>query len=281
VSPVEQRLAEADDGTRLRVLVRSGDVTQVPFVLVHGLASNARLWDQVAEGLNLMGHPTYAVDQRGHGESERPDSVYGVATAADDLASVVRDVVRRRAVLVGQSWGGNVVIETAARYPELAEAVLCVDGGFIRLPEAFPDRDAALAALTPPQFEGLAMSQLEEMASSWFGGFPRSGIDAQLANFEERADGTVSPRLSFDRHMAIVADLWNHDPDRMAAGLRIPVWVLAARDGWPGKSDRLAAFSSRLHRGRVEWIDAHHDIHAEQPQAVVELLLDLAVELES
>ncbi len=43
-----------------------------PFVLVHGLASNARLWDGVATALVAAGHPVFAVDLRGHGRSSKP-----------------------------------------------------------------------------------------------------------------------------------------------------------------------------------------------------------------
>jgi len=45
-----------------------------PFVLVHGLASNARLWDGVARRLAGAGHSSAAVDLRGHGRSDKPDT---------------------------------------------------------------------------------------------------------------------------------------------------------------------------------------------------------------
>ena len=43
------------------------------FLLIHGLASNARLWDETATVLAGAGHQTFAVDLRGHGESDLPD----------------------------------------------------------------------------------------------------------------------------------------------------------------------------------------------------------------
>jgi pimeloyl-ACP methyl ester carboxylesterase len=127
-------------------MVRSmpGDFSLPTFVLVHGLASNARLWDGVAEGLMAADHSSHAVDLRGHGESEKPDTGYDFATVASDVAAVVRDVAERRAILVGQSWGANVVMETAARFPEVARAVVCIDGGYIKLADSFPDREAAV-----------------------------------------------------------------------------------------------------------------------------------------
>ncbi len=87
----------------------------VPFLLVHGLSSNARLWDAVAAVLADAGHPSYAVDLRSHGESDSPPDGYDTATAAADLAVVCRRLDLDRPVVAGQSWGGNVVVRLAAR----------------------------------------------------------------------------------------------------------------------------------------------------------------------
>ena len=60
--------------------------TRSPFVLVHGLASNARMWDGVACELSDRGHLAVTVDLRGHGRSAKPDGPYDMATVADDVA---------------------------------------------------------------------------------------------------------------------------------------------------------------------------------------------------
>ena len=86
------------------------------FVLVHGLASNARLWDGVAARLAAAGHPVLAVDQRGHGRSEEPADGYTTDRCADDLLALteVLGLVGDRApVAVGKSWGGNVVVSSS------------------------------------------------------------------------------------------------------------------------------------------------------------------------
>ncbi len=44
-------------GVELRALASGLDRTARPFVLVHGLASNARMWDGVAAELVAAGHP--------------------------------------------------------------------------------------------------------------------------------------------------------------------------------------------------------------------------------
>ncbi len=50
-APVIERRIVVAPGVELHVEVRVGNRAAAPFVLVHGLASNARLWDGVAEHL--------------------------------------------------------------------------------------------------------------------------------------------------------------------------------------------------------------------------------------
>src|SRR2546430_14287726 len=76
-----------------------------PFLLVHGLSSNARLWDGVAAELSAAGHAVHAVDLRSHGDSDAPPDGYDTATAAEDLAAFGLTGV----VAAGPSWGGGGV----------------------------------------------------------------------------------------------------------------------------------------------------------------------------
>src|SRR3954452_17070240 len=100
-----------------------------PFVLVHGLASNARMWDGVAAALTHLGHDVTTVDLRGHGRSSKPDSGYEVGTVADDLAHLIDALALDRPIVAGQSWGGNVAVELAARHQNSIRGLVCVDGG--------------------------------------------------------------------------------------------------------------------------------------------------------
>ena len=81
-----------DDEVRLpggpRLALRRADGDRRPFLLVHGLSSNARLWDGIARRLAEAGHQVVAVDQRGHGRSEQVDDGYTTAQCAADLAAL-------------------------------------------------------------------------------------------------------------------------------------------------------------------------------------------------
>lgn len=268
----------AGDGTRLAVRRRHG--SRLPrFLLVHGLASNARLWDGVAAELAAAGHPSTAVDLRGHGESDRPQHGYEFPTLVSDLAAVIAADDDGPVVAVGQSFGGNLVLDLAHRHPERVSAVACVDGGFIRLADRFPDWESAAAALAPPSFDGLTRRQLEQGMRARFDGWPEEAVAAQLANFEDTSDG-VRPRLHRSTHMRLLSALWTHDSSAIADRLELPVLVVAATVDSPAEPGEVEAFVRRLRRGRLAWVEGHHDVHAQRPGAVAALLLELAGEVE-
>jgi rifampin ADP-ribosylating transferase len=54
-----------------------------------------------------------AVDQRGHGDADKPSNGYALATLAADVVAVLDALELRRAVLVGASSGGYVAQQVA------------------------------------------------------------------------------------------------------------------------------------------------------------------------
>lgn len=273
----DSRLLPVAQGLRLRVLERTG--TKTPFLLVHGLASNARMWDGVGSALAAAGHPSLAVDLRAHGESDQVEEGFDFETVTDDLAALLEQTGLRSVVAVGQSWGGNVVLELAARHPDQVRAVVCVDGGFIALSRRFPDWETARRELAPPDFRGMTRDQLLARSGDRFAGWPESGRMGALANFRERADGTVEIRLRRENHMRILREMFDHRPGELAPRVSQPVLVIAARnDQIPDKEREVSEFVSALPDGRLVWVDGHHDLHAQQPRVVASHLLEFLEE---
>ena len=240
-----------------------------PFLLVHGLASNARTWDGVAAALVADGHPVVSVDLRGHGRSSKPDGPYDVPTVADDLAVLIEWLEIKRPVVAGQSWGGNVVLELAARHPGATRGIVCVDGGWLELSRDFVDWEACRAALAPPRLAGRRVEEVEGHVRSAHPDWPESSIRGTLANFEVRDDGTVAPWLTFDHHITVLRGLWAHDPSQRYPGLAVPV-LLAPADGgetdWTRRKRRdVETAAAMIRHARVRWFVGDHDIHAQHP----------------
>jgi pimeloyl-ACP methyl ester carboxylesterase len=270
---------EVAPGVRLHVERRAGPAGRPAFVLVHGLASNLRLWDGVAERLSAAGHPVVALDQRGHGLSDAPDHGYDLDTAVADLLAVVTDLGLVRPILVGQSWGGNVVLEVASRRPEVAQGLACVDGGLIELHEWFPSWEACLAALTPPRLDRLTLDALATRIRSFSPELPERAVGAILHCFRVRSDGTIEPRLTRDYHLQLLRALWEHRPSARLPGLAVPLLVLLADTGDEVRTAQKRHAEMRAlgltPRIRSRWFaPAHHDVHAQYPDRVAGALLE-------
>ncbi len=276
----------------VRLAVRSagaGPSHRTPVLLVHGLASNARTWDGVASILARRGHPVAAVDQRGHGRSDKPDGGYDFATLTADLLAVIEGLgwSDRPVVVAGQSWGGNVVVELAARHPGAVAALVLVDGGTIELAADFADWPTCEAALTPPPLAGTRLVDLEAVLRRRHPDWPESGIRGTLANFEVLSDGTVRPWLSLPHHLTILRCLWEHHPQERLEEMTVPV-VIAAAGGGTGRPPRAeavergavaaacAALRSRAVPCTERWIDGDHDLHAQHPALVADLVAGAA-----
>jgi pimeloyl-ACP methyl ester carboxylesterase len=274
--PVERRV-EVAPGIALHVEERIGRPDAVPFVLVHGLASNVRLWDGVAERLHTLGRTVYAIDQRGHGRADAPPAGYELETAVADLLSLIKVLGLTRPVLAGQSWGGNVVLELGWRHPDVVRGIACVDGGVIELADWFPTWEDCLTAMTPPRLDHLTLAQLEARMKAQLPHFSERAISAYLHCFRERPDGTIEPRLQRDRHLNIVRSLWENRPSVRWPTLKAPTLLLLADSGDSKRTEakRRAEVDALAKAAKVQsvWFSpGHHDLHLEFPERVADIL---------
>ena len=258
--------------------------SRLGFLLVHGLASNAQLWSGVGRFLEESGHPSAAVDLRGHGRSDKPDTGYDYDTFCADLEAVMRAFAGlagvSRIVAVGQSFGANLVLELAARRPPALAGIACVDGGTIDLGEGFDTFEAVERELAPPDLAGTPAKALEARLREMHADWPEDAIAATMANFEVRPDGTVAPWLTRARHLTILRTMWDARPGDAYPKVDVPVLLMPAEtpgapDRWRrGKKAGVEAAEAALRDVRVKWFSpADHDVHAQQPKAVAEALV--------
>jgi pimeloyl-ACP methyl ester carboxylesterase len=252
------------------------------FLLVHGLASNARMWDGVAARLVERGHPAATVDLRGHGRSAKPDGPYDMATVADDVASLIGALGWDRPVVAGQSWGGNVVLELASRHPGMARGIVCVDGGWLEPCAAFDSWEACEARLAPPRLAGLRRAEIEGYIRGSHADWPETGIAGTLANFEVLPDGTIAPWLSYDNHIEVLRGLWDHRPSERYARIRTPVLLVPADTGADERSAQkrqgVELAMDRLPNVRLRWFTGDHDVHAQHPVELADAMLDMVAD---
>ena len=266
------------DGTHLHVVewapeLRDGEHREV--LLVHGLASNAFVWEGVGRRLAGKGHRVVAVDQRGHGRSERPERGYDFGTLVEDLRSVMVRLGVDTPLVAGQSWGGNVALELAYLHPGEVASVTGVDGGFIDLTSSFPTWESALEALTPPELDGMNLEDAEEWLHRQHPDWPETGIAGSLENLQIGQGGRLERRLPRDRHLEILRQLWNHRPGRRFPGLSVPMLFVVACGPGPdaaARAEKIERGAEAIPRSRVVLLQGDHDLHAQHPVEVADLI---------
>jgi pimeloyl-ACP methyl ester carboxylesterase len=116
------------DGNRLAADV-AGDPLHPPVVLLHGGGQTRHSWGTTLTALAATGWCAYAVDLRGHGESEwAADGDYTLDAFAGDVVAIARALDEPPA-LVGASLGGLASLAAIGERPDerVARALVLVD----------------------------------------------------------------------------------------------------------------------------------------------------------
>ncbi|USI72970.1 alpha/beta fold hydrolase [Sphingomonas morindae] len=85
-------------------------------VFLHYWGGSSRTWHHVIDDLDDE-FRTIAIDHRGWGKSDKPESGYALADLAADAMGVITEMALQRYILVGHSMGGKVAQRIAAQRP--------------------------------------------------------------------------------------------------------------------------------------------------------------------
>ncbi|MCW2716164.1 MAG: alpha/beta hydrolase [Frankiales bacterium] len=266
------------DGVRLRATRWPGRGPAV--LLLHGLASSRRFWDLVVP--SLAGHALLALDQRGHGDSERPDGPYDGATVVADALTALDALGLSRVVVVGHSWGASTALRLAASAPERVLAAVAVDGGFLSAGPAGTDRERARQRMTPPRTALPPERLVEVLRAGALGPWWSPEVEAALLPlFGVGPDGLARARLPFEAHMAIVDDLLDDDGlEQRLSAVRCPTWLVSCEASAAGGDPWSQAKRSGLERAGallaeprlLRWAGAVHDVPLQWPELVAGLV---------
>ncbi|WCD91011.1 Non-heme chloroperoxidase [Streptomyces xanthophaeus] len=248
------------DGVRISCRDWGGDGH--PLVLLHGLAGHAGEWDDISRALSPR-YRVVAMDQRGHGASERQPLDLSRAAYVADVVAVADQLDLQQPVLIGQSMGGNTAMLTAAAHPGLIRALVLVEagpggpnphtpaeiGGWLdSWPMPFPSREAAVQFLGGgPVGEGWAAG-LEERDGGWW---PRFDRDVMVASVAENAQRSFW-------------DEW--------AKVRCPVLAVLGQNGIIPPQESEAMLRQQPNTTAASIPGTGHDVHLEQPDVLQHLL---------
>jgi esterase len=239
-----------------------------PLVMLHGLTGHAHTWDHTAAALSDRYH-VYALDQRGHGDTEWAPG-YGIPAMLGDLLGFLDALQLPVVTLMGLSMGGIVAYQFTAAHPERVSRLVVLDIG----PEIAPAGARQVAAT-------LAASDIfrseDEAVAKARAANPRP-TDESLRhrvshNLRPLPDGTFT--FKWDNALrepgAIGDDL---SPDQRWAAwdsLSCPVLLVRGDDSdilAPETADRMVAGNPRVSLAVVP--DCGHSITLDRPESLLD-----------
>jgi pimeloyl-ACP methyl ester carboxylesterase len=240
-------------------------------LLLHGLSSNARVWERVAA--HLPGRRIVALDQRSHGLSDRPQRGYSQAELLADAVHAIDELGLGRPLVVGHSWGAMVALLLAAERPDLAAGLVFVDGPAASFSRFATWEDAA-ERMQPPlpvyaDLDAAVAVQREYVGEAW-GDDLRDFVRAGLVDVES---GGLRSTLTAAVRLQIVRELFDFQPELLFANVEGPILLAMADHLWPGAPGELAERRRRSidevvelrPDAQVRWYDSRHDVPLIRP----------------
>jgi pimeloyl-ACP methyl ester carboxylesterase len=239
-----------------------------PVVFLHGIAGHANEWGSAAGGLPRRLRPV-ALEQRGHGRSERrPTDVSPTAYIAD-VKAVIDEQFHAPVHLIGQSFGGHIAFLFAASHPELVRSLVVI--------EASPSgpNPGSVSSVRNWLLAWPRPFTSRQQAAEFFGGPPHA--DAWVDGLEARDRG-LWPQFDDDVLLAalghLAAQSWWDDWKKVTCRSLIVFGeksIVSAAD-----VDRMS--TTGPHPEAQVVAHAGHDVHLDQPEALAALLTSYLTE---
>ena len=239
-----------------------------PVILIHGGFLDRRMWDGQFETF-ARSHRVIRYDVRAHGLS-RTDSV--PFSDHEDLHDLMAALEIPRATLVGLSMGGQISIDFALAYPEMARALVLVGPGMSGFPFDSPSIEKYVADLTAAFQSGFS-DAIEMFTRYWCDGperepsevdpAVRSKVLAMLEGSEERW-----------RYWGVSQQLEPPAYGRLNE-INVPVLAIVGGIDMPDVIDVVDLIAEKVPGARKVVIPGvAHMVNMEKPQEFEDLVLD-------
>ena len=254
--------------------VEWGDSSKPPLLLLHGGNQSAHSWDLVSLHLADRWH-VFALDQRGHGDSEwTRDSDYSSSAMGLDAAQFIDSMGLDRLTVIGHSMGGQNAMRLTLSHPERVTSLVLVDIG----PEV-----SAIGAQVIRRFvtETREFDDIDHFITRVQAYDPyrsRAHIERTVKyNLLRRADGKFiskhdhGPRLKATGEHRERGDRFTLDDVRH---LPMPVLLIRGADSNILSDEAARRFADALPNGRLATVEkAGHNVHGQNTPAFLAALV--------
>jgi pimeloyl-ACP methyl ester carboxylesterase len=181
-----------------------------PLLMIMGLGASSAAWDPDLVEKLARDFRVITFDNRGTGQSDKPDAPYSMEMFADDAAGVLDHLSIRRAHIFGVSMGGMISQEFALRHPQRVQTLTlgCTTAGGTH---SVPPPPESLRVLTAPR-EGVAPEEL--IRRGWPLGYTADYIETHRAQLEASIPRLLkhpTPPFAFQRQLEGTYTLKTYD----------------------------------------------------------------------
>ncbi len=253
-----------------------------PLVLAHATGFCGAVWAPVVAALRDR-FRVVTLDQRGHGDSDKPPTGYAWRQFVADLAAVLDALELRDVVAVGHSKGGAAVAGVAADFPGRIGRAVLVDPVLVPRWGGEP-----VGVSSHPLAEGARRRRMvwesrEAILASFAGRFPfadwrRDVLEAYVEHGTfVRADGRVELKCPGEIEAQVYEGALRSASLEYLPRIPVPTLIIAG-----GESGTLPPSLARqaiglLRDGRLETLPTTgHFVPMEEPDRVIELVLEFA-----
>ena len=99
-----------------------------PIVFLHPFSTNGYIW-YFQTFIFAQTNKCVVIDERGHGRSDKPQQGYAIKEMAADVVAVLDELKINKAILVGNSIGGMLTLQTNLDNPDRVAANVIVSSG--------------------------------------------------------------------------------------------------------------------------------------------------------
>lgn len=241
-------------GVRLRYAYQ-GDPNGIPVILLHGYTDSWFSFSQVLPLLDQK-YRVYTLDQRGHGESDRPAGGYAMQQFAADVVAFMDAMKIKQATIVGHSMGSFVAQHVAAEAPErVRRLVLVATATTVHTNDVVRQLQRDVNALTDPVPQKFVYE------------FQLSTAFQPLSNDFFHTVLKESMKLPAHVWREVMAEMMSPDAGVQLKKIKTPTLILwGDRDFFP-RSEQDSLVSSIPNARLKVYKDTGHALHWERPEA--------------
>lgn len=242
----------------------------MPLVLLEGLGYASWMWYRQIDALSKH-FKVIVFDNRGVGETDKPDMEYTIELFADDTIEVLEALGVEKTHILGVSMGGFIAQEFSIKYPDKVDKLILCSTSFGG-PNSIPIPEESLQVLMKGGGEYKSPEDVKEAISI--------GLDEKNLQFRQDVVNRIleekvrnpQPRYAYQRQLMAGASF---NAEERVNKIKAETLILAGSGDRVVPPENARLLHMRIANSRVEIIDgAGHLFFMEEPDITNKLIID-------